>query len=174
MHVEGKILANVGNRLNHCMLRIKDPSKSVAFYEDVLGAQLLERFDFDKMGFSLFFLGFEAGFDKPMPEDRGERIMWLASQSGVLELTHNHGTESDSDFDGYHNGNSDPKGFGHICVSVPDVYKACSRFEELGVEFVKRPDDGSMKGIAFIKDPDGYWIEIFSPVELKNLILNAS
>ena len=25
------------------------------------------------------------------------------------------------------------------------------RFEELGVEFVKRPSDGKMKGIAFIK-----------------------
>jgi hypothetical protein len=28
------------------------------------------------------------------------------------------------------------------------------------VEFVKRPDDGKMKGLAFIKDPDGYWIEV--------------
>jgi len=27
----------------------------------------------------------------------------------------------------------------------------CQRFEELGVEFVKRPSDGKMKGIAFIK-----------------------
>ena len=41
----------------------------------------------------------------------------------------------------------------------------------MGVEFVKRPNDGSMKGIAFIKDPDGYWVEIFAPVDLKNVIL---
>lgn len=46
---------------------------------------------------------------------------------------------------------------------MPDVYAACKRFEELGVDFVKRPDDGKMKGLAFIKDPDGYWIEIFNP-----------
>ena len=45
---------------------------------------------------------------------------------------------------------------------VPDVYKACERFEKLGVEFVKKPDGGSMKGLAFIKDPDGYWIEILN------------
>ena len=40
---------------------------------------------------------------------------------------------------------------------------ACDRFETLGVNFVKRPNDGAMKGIAFITDPDGYWIEILSP-----------
>lgn len=45
---------------------------------------------------------------------------------------------------------------------VPDVYAACERFEKHGVTFVKRPNDGRMKGLAFIKDPDGYWIEIFN------------
>ena len=55
---------------------------------------------------------------------------------------------------------------------MPDVYTACERFEELGIEFVKRPDEGSMKGLAFIKDPDGYWIEILSPTSLKNIIID--
>lgn len=45
---------------------------------------------------------------------------------------------------------------------VPDVDEACRRFAEQNVEFVKKPDEGRMKGLAFIKDPDGYWIEIFS------------
>ena len=153
------------------MLRVKDPQRSLDFYRDTLGATLIETFAFDSMGFTLYFLGFEAGLTSQMPSDRAERIEWLAQQSGLLELTHNHGTESDDDFEGYHNGNSEPKGFGHICVSVPDVDAACHRLESLGVEFVKRPNDGSMKGIAFIKDPDGYWIEIFSPVDLKNVIL---
>lgn len=34
---------------------------------------------------------------------------------------------------------------------MPDVNKACERFEKLGVEFVKKPDAGTMKGLAFIK-----------------------
>jgi lactoylglutathione lyase len=42
------------------------------------------------------------------------------------------------------------------------THAACERFEALGVKFVKKPDDGKMKGLAFITDPDGYWIEILN------------
>ena len=76
--------------------------------------------------------------------------------SGVLELTHNHGTESDPNFKGYVSGNSDPgRGFGHIAVSVPDIEKACARLEGMGVPFKKRLTDGTMRNIAFALDPDG-------------------
>ena len=68
----------------------------------------------------------------------------------MLELTHNWGTEDD-EMQGYHSGNSDSRGFGHIGIAVPDVHGACIRCEELGVKFVKKPDDGKMKGLAFIK-----------------------
>ena len=51
-------------------------------------------------------------------------------------------------------------GFGHIGITVPNVYDACSRFHSLGVQFHKSPNMGGMKGLAFIKDPDGYLIEV--------------
>jgi len=156
--------------MNQTMLRIKDPGRSVAFYSDVLGMQLLEKFDFPEMQFSLYFMGYPTG---NVPEEPAERAKWLFEQPALLELTHNHGTEDSSEVV-YHNGNDDPRGFGHIGISVPDVYAACERFESLGVEFVKRPDDGSMKGLAFIKDPDGYWIEVLSSHGLRDLILGES
>lgn len=56
-------------------------------------------------------------------------------------MTCNWGTKDDDTL-GYHNGNSDPRGFGHIGIAVPSVYGACKRFEELGVKFVKKPDEG--------------------------------
>ena len=156
--------------LNQTMLRIKDPEKSVPFYRDVLGMALIEKFDFPDMSFSLYFMGYPS---ESIPSDPAERAKWVFEQPALLELTHNYGTETDDEFS-YHNGNDDPRGFGHIGVSVPDVYKACERFEEMGVEFVKKPDDGNMKGLAFIKDPDGYWVEILSSSGLRDLILGSA
>ena len=146
--------------LQQTMYRIKDPEASLKFYTNVLGMRLLKRLDVTSLKFTLYFMGFEDKND--IPEDETARTEWALSRKGALELTHNWGTESDPNFAGYHNGNSDPKGFGHIGIMVPDVYKACERFEKLGVTFAKKPDDGSMKGLAFIKDPDGYLIEILN------------
>lgn len=146
---------------NHTMLRIKDPKASLDFYTRVLGFTLVRKRDFAEAKFSLYFLVL-VNDPAQIPAEEPARGEWLLSQRGVLELTHNHGTEDDADF-AYHHGNSEPRGFGHICVSVPDVEAACARFEQLGVAFQKRLTDGRMKDIAFIKDPDGYWVEILQP-----------
>jgi len=152
------------------MLRIRDPQASLAFYQQVLGMTLLDRFDFPEMKFSLYFLAYRSAGDVPIPDDRQQRAAFTFRQKGALELTHNWGTESDDAFGGYHDGNAEPKGFGHIGITVPDVHAACARFEALGVSFVKRPDDGKMKGLAFIRDPDGYWIEVLSADSLGRMV----
>ncbi|KAG2305404.1 hypothetical protein Bca52824_034055 [Brassica carinata] len=168
------------------MFRVKDPKASLDFYSRVLGmspqgnsnvlkafmdsikfyffasssfsfCQIAEEARFLEMKFSLYFLGYED--TSTAPTDPTERTVWTFGRPATIELTHNWGTESDPEFKGYHNGNSEPRGFGHIGVTVDDVHKACERFEQLGVEFAKKPM--MMKNIAFIKDPDGYWIEIF-------------
>eukprot|EP00879_Flechtneria_rotunda_P001465 GHRR01001619.1.p1 GENE.GHRR01001619.1~~GHRR01001619.1.p1 ORF type:complete len:183 (+),score=46.31 GHRR01001619.1:210-758(+) len=157
--------------LQQTMLRVKEPNRSLDFYTRVLGMTLLAKLDFPDMKFSLYFLGYEKKED--IPDDPAERARWMFSRPAVLELTHNWGTESDNSFPGYHSGNSDPKGFGHIGLAVPDVYAACDRFADLNVEFVKKPDGGSMKGLAFIKDPDGYWIEILNPEASKQFAKNS-
>ena len=102
----------------------------------------------------------------------------------TLELTHNHGTENDESFS-HVSGNEEPhRGFGHIAVSVDDVYTSSKELEDNGVRFRKRPDEGRMKvnsllrifgfvvtkgespkGLAFALDPDGYSIEIVKRYE---------
>jgi lactoylglutathione lyase len=148
---------------NHTMLRVKDIERSLDFYTRVLGFSLVDKRDFAEAKFSLYFLALVD--NQQIPEDDAARHQWMKSIPGVLELTHNHGSESDPQAV-YHNGNSDPRGFGHICISVPDVTAACERFEALGVTFQKRLSDGRMKHLAFIKDPDDYWVEIIQPTEL--------
>ncbi|SHF79472.1 lactoylglutathione lyase [Modicisalibacter ilicicola DSM 19980] len=147
-----------GFTFNHTMLRIKEPQRSLAFYSRVFGMRVLRKLDFPEMQFTLYFLA-RVDVDETVPEDVGERTMWTFSRRGVLELTHNWGTEDQADF-AYHDGNAEPQGFGHICFSVPDLATAIHWLESNEVTFVKRPEEGKMKNVAFVKDPDGYWIEI--------------
>ncbi|MCC5854231.1 MAG: lactoylglutathione lyase [Idiomarina sp.] len=151
---------------NQTMLRIKDPNRSLAFYSEVLGMTLVKRLDFPEMKFTLYFMASIAPESlSEWSAHADERLQQTFGRPAMLELTHNWGDEHDADV-AYHNGNSEPKGFGHIGFAVPNLNEACARFERYGVNFVKRPNDGKMKNIAFIQDPDGYWIEIFTPADL--------
>jgi lactoylglutathione lyase len=135
------------------MIRVKDAETSLKFYKDVMGMDLKRTSANDKGGFTLYFLGYGG----PAPEAKANGTSPTADLEGLLELTWNHGTEKDADFK-YHDGNAEPQGFGHICIAVDDLDAACARFEEHKVNWKKRLTDGRMKNIAFVLDPDGYWI----------------
>ncbi|KAN0116384.1 glyoxalase I [Russula decolorans] len=141
-------------KFNHTMLRIKDPNVSIPFYTDIIGMDLIEKLEFSD--FTLYFLAFDHSGGKATEAEK--KADWQ-KREGILELTHNPGTET-LDKTPYHSGNSEPRGFGHIAITVDDVEVACARFERLGVPFQKRLTDGKLKSIAFIMDPDGYWIEV--------------
>ncbi|KAK9893762.1 glyoxalase I [Cystobasidium minutum MCA 4210] len=143
-------------KFNHTMLRVKDPKASLKFYQEVVGMELIDQHE--ASDFTLYFLAF------PLPEyehlSKNDKAKARFAREGILELTHNHGTENDPNFS-YVNGNQDPhKGFGHIAISVQDVEAACERFDKMGVKWQKKLTDGKMKHIAFMLDPDNYWIEI--------------
>ncbi|CAJ1946301.1 unnamed protein product [Cylindrotheca closterium] len=143
------------------MLRIKNPEKSIPFYTDLLGFTLIDKLDFPQYKFSLYFLTtLPEGEKYELTPGTQEAHDYLWSMEGVaLELTHNHGTEDDAEFS-YHNGNKDKDGFGHIAVNTDDVYAMSAKLEAAGCSFKKKPDEGRMKGLAFVYDPDGYWVEI--------------
>jgi hypothetical protein len=89
------------------MLRIKDPAKSIAFYK-ALNMQVVREAHFDS--FSLYFLASPTGD----VEDTKERF------DPVLELTHNHGTESQDDFKHYNGNEEGRQGFGHVGFLVDE------------------------------------------------------
>lgn len=162
------------------MIRCKNPKLSLDFYTQALGFKLIMFRDFPQWGFSVYFLApgqnLKSGKD-PAALSEEERWALCMRTPGCLELTWNHGSEQEAgEGEGpnkgrlYNTGNADTVGsgdggkvkggWGHLGVTVPDVYAACERFQKLGVEFHKSPNQGGMKGLAFIKDPDGYLVEV--------------
>lgn len=122
-------------RILHTMIRVVDLDKSIDFYTKVFGMQLLRRKDYPEGKFTLAFVGY--GDEK---------------SNTVIELTHNWETKS------YELGNA----FGHIAIAVDDAYKACDEIAAKGGNVV-RPAGPMKHGggvIAFVKDPDGYMIEL--------------
>ena len=151
-------------RLNHTMIRVKDPKKSLDFYRNVLGMKLLSTSVHENAKFTLYFLGYEHN-----PSFKEETLSRddQSKKQALIELTHNWGTESDPEFKGYHNGNITEngarQGYGHTCVSCDDPTKFCQEIEEEygdKINWAVKFNQGKMKNLGFIRDPDGYSIEI--------------
>jgi catechol 2,3-dioxygenase-like lactoylglutathione lyase family enzyme len=52
-------------------------------------------------------------------------------------------------------------------VTVDDLDAACKRLDDLKVNWKKRLTDGRMRNVAFVYDPDNYWVEIVQNEKLK-------
>ena len=123
-------------RLLHTMLRVGNLERSVDFYTQVLGMQLLRRSENPQYRYSLAFLGFDGG-------NPGQ---------AEIELTWNWDT------DHYELGTA----YGHIALGVPDAAAACERIRAAGGKITREagPVKGGSTVIAFVEDPDGYKIEL--------------
>lgn len=123
-------------KMLHTMIRVLDLDVSIAFYCKYLGMSLLRRKDYPSGKFTLAFVGY------------GDE-----ATNTVIELTHNWDQKEPYELG---------TGFGHIALGVPDIYKTCEKLAKSGVDIPRPP--GPMKhggsAIAFIKDPDGYMIEL--------------
>ena len=119
----------------HTMLRITDPEKSRAFYES---------------------LGFTFSRDMDIVRD-GEveatnYFFSLGDSDSVLELTYNHDGRT------YELGDA----YGHIAIAADDLDDALAQLKAQGIEPERDPyrvrEGGSR--ICFVRDPDGYRIEL--------------
>ena len=159
--------------MQQTMIRVKDPEASLKFYCDVLGFNLVMYREFPQWEFNVYFV---AQVDPALIPSTPEAQWKFCMQTpACIELTWNYGSEKENGAV-YNTGNSDVTGsqdglkvrggFGHLGITVPDVYEACERFQAMGCEFSKTPNSGGMKGLAFVKDPDGYLIEILPQDEM--------
>ena len=122
----------------HTMIRVKNIEESLKFYTDVLNM----KFDHKKRLDDCW-------------------LYFLTDESGVcqIELTYNDETPEN----GYNIGS----GFGHFAFEVESLENFTQKIEKLGYKYLYEPFDLTGKGskIAFIKDPDGYEIELIEQVK---------
>jgi lactoylglutathione lyase len=124
-------------RVLHSMIRVRDVDASLRFYRDGLRMSVLDRYDFEQGQFSILFLSFAGYRDGP----------------AALELTYNwNQTEP------YTHGS----GYGHVAIGVPDVPAMYERLANFGAQQVVAPKSmvAGAPQLAFVKDPDGYSIEL--------------
>ena len=104
------------------MMRVKEPKRSLDFYINILGMELIEHIDFPQYKFSLYFVGYlPTGMTRGDMPPVGQRHELASTLPGLIELTHNHGTETEEG-PAYHTGNNYNNcngGFGHIGVTLP-------------------------------------------------------
>ena len=119
----------------HTMVRVTDPPKSRAFYE-ALGFTFAREMDIVRNG----------------EKEATNYFFSLPGSDNVLELTFNHDGRS------YDVGT----GYGHIALAVDDLQASLARLAQQGIEPEREPyrvrEGGSL--IAFVRDPDGYRIEL--------------
>jgi lactoylglutathione lyase len=117
--------------LIHTCYRIGDIDRAVGFYEA---------------------LGFEERRRMDLPDGAVNVFMGLPGAGDQLELTWNPGVES------YDLGT----GYNHIALTVPSVDDTLTELARGGIEPEKPPYRVGGKGsyIAFVRDPDGYRIEL--------------
>ena len=123
------------------MLRVGNLQRSINFYTEVLGMQLLRTSENTEYKYTLAFIGYGKNPDH-----------------AEIELTYNWGVES------YELGTA----FGHIALGVPDAYAAVEKIKAAGGNVTREagPVKGGSTVIAFVTDPDGYKIELIQRAEI--------
>ena len=124
-------------RILHTMLRVGDLEKSIDFYVNSLGMNLLRKKDYPHGKFTLAFVGY--GSEK---------------ENTVIELTYNWDKKSDD----YELGDK----YGHIAIGVKGIHQICEGLENNGCKVTTKPKkmQNSTTILAFVEDPDGYKIEL--------------
>ncbi|CAN5226469.1 lactoylglutathione lyase [soil metagenome] len=98
-------------------------------------------------------LGFEELGRMSIRDEATNVFMGLPGDGARLELTYNHGQDEPYDLG---------TGYNHIAVALEDLDGALAGLAEQGIEPEKPPYTVSEGGsrLCFVRDPDGYRIEI--------------
>ncbi|MGI0081113.1 MAG: VOC family protein [Nitrososphaerales archaeon] len=121
-------------KIDHASITVKNMDESIKFYCETLGLKLTRR--------------------REIPENKAEIAFVAGEESDSIGVELTYWREKKDWTDGDQ--------LDHIAFTVPDVKKAIEKLRHDGVEIAKEPYSisGSKSVIAFIKDPNGIWLEL--------------
>jgi catechol 2,3-dioxygenase-like lactoylglutathione lyase family enzyme len=141
--------------LHHTGLTVRDLARSLAFYRDVVGMEVV--FEQEKEG---GYLAAIVGY--PGAHVRMAHLVF-PGDSHRLELFQYVRPESRGE-----PGEPRDVGITHVCLRVSDIQALAGRLEAAGAAFFSRPvdvDPGANAGGrgVYLRDPDGIVLELFQP-----------
>jgi len=121
-------------KFDYTGIGVRDLDHSIKFYTEKLGMQLLGRYKIKETNGEIADL-------KSPDGDQKLELNWYANRG-----EYKNGDELD-----------------HLAFEVQDVDAALSELRSQGVEVAMEPFNAGNSRLAFVKDPDGIWIELEGP-----------
>lgn len=122
-------------RLLHTSITVKNMDDSIAFYTSVMGMNLRARREIKENDAEIAFVNIDG-------TNHEIELTWWRKKTDYID-----GDQLD-----------------HVAFQVDDLDRTIEKMREMKVELAKEPYSLGSSRIAFIKDPNGIWLELIEKV----------
>jgi len=143
--------------IHHLGLTVADIERSIEFYRDTLGMELIRR----RPSVTAHYVAKQTGYAAVELNVASFRVSPNAKQTlEIVQYISNEGLPSDQA--------TNCPGNSHLCILVDDLQECYDdllaqgvRFKSTPIEITEGPNQGGF--VVYFNDPDGYTLELFQP-----------